>query len=430
MGSLEQGPQIGEEPTNQNDFYRQRRARCQVSQNVSRRQYVLHRPPDPIDHAPPMASSPTTVREVASEGVAAPTAPEAARQGEVKRSSPTAWETAMLPLSMVAVQVIVVGMLLLSKLTLSAGMSPFVILVYRNMIAAAAVAPLAVYFEREIWKEINWSVCCWIFANAAFGDVLAMGLYFYGLRTTSAAYSSIFLNLIPIATFVTAIVLRAENLALGQWPGKMKLLGALLCVGGTMLVSLLKGPPLHLWPTNLLGYSQAPAANATGAHHNMVVGTLWLCGSCMSYALYFIVQERLVKVFPSTYWMTSLTSLVGSIQALVVGVFLVRDRAEWKLHWNLELLTVVYSGVLNTGLAFLLLSWVIRRSGPIYPTMFNSVCLVMTTVLDSVLLGTQIYLGSVLGTVIIVVGMYAFLWGKGTELKRAAMAKASPTQEA
>ena len=70
----------------------------------------------------------------------------------------------------------------------------------------------------------------------------------------------------------------------------MKLLGALLCVGGTMLVSLLKGPLLHLWPTNLLGYSQAPAANATGAHHNMVVGTLWLCGSCMSYALYFIVQ--------------------------------------------------------------------------------------------------------------------------------------------
>ncbi|XP_066316777.1 WAT1-related protein At4g08290-like [Miscanthus floridulus] len=221
-----------------------------------------------------MASSPTTVREVASEGVAAPTAP--ARKGEVKRSSPTARETTMLSLSMVAVQVIVVGMLLLSKLTLSAGMSPFIILVYRNMIAAAAVAPLAVYFEREMWKEINWSVCCWIFANAAFGDVLAMGLYFYGLRTTSAAYSSIFLNLIPIATFVTAIVLRAENLALGQWPGKMKLLGALLCVGGTML---------------------APAANATGAHHNMVVGTLWLCGSCMSYALYFIVQKIRCYIF-------------------------------------------------------------------------------------------------------------------------------------
>lgn len=57
-----------------------------------------------------------------------------------------------------------------------------------------------------------------------------------------------------------------------------------------MVVSLLKDLLLHLWPTNLLGYSQEPAANTAGAHHNMVVGTLWLCGSCMSYALYFIVQ--------------------------------------------------------------------------------------------------------------------------------------------
>jgi hypothetical protein len=43
---------------------------------------------------------------------------------------------------------------------------------------------------------------------------------------------------------------------------------------------------------------------------------------------------------------------------------------------------------------------------------------------------TYICMCSVLGTVIIVVGMYAFLWGKGTELKRAAMAMASPAQEA
>ena len=45
-------------------------------------------------------------------------------------------------------------MLLLSKLTLSAGMSPFIILVYRNMIAAAAVAPIAVYFERYVFLSL------------------------------------------------------------------------------------------------------------------------------------------------------------------------------------------------------------------------------------------------------------------------------------
>uniref|UniRef100_A0A0E0I4T1 O-methyltransferase domain-containing protein n=1 Tax=Oryza nivara TaxID=4536 RepID=A0A0E0I4T1_ORYNI len=279
-----------------------------------------------------------------------------------------------------------------------------------------------------MWKKVNWSVVGWIFANAAFGDVLAMGLYFYGLRTTSATYSSIFMNLIPIATFLMAIVLRAEKLALGNWSGKLMLLGV-LCVGGTMVVNLVKGKMLHIWPTNLLkSHTQAPA-NPTGPRHDMVVGTLWLCGSCLSYAIYFIVQARLVKVFPSTYLMTVLTSLLGSLQAFVVGVFLVHDRSEWRLKWDLQLLTVIYSGVFNTGLAFLLITWVIRRSGPIYPSMFNSLSLILTMVLDSLLLGTNIYLGSILGTVLVVLGLYAFLWGKGKELKLAATVAAQKEQQ-
>jgi drug/metabolite transporter (DMT)-like permease len=35
-----------------------------------------------------------------------------------------------------------------------------------------------------------------------------MGFYNYGLRATSAAYSANFLNLIPIITFIIAIMLR------------------------------------------------------------------------------------------------------------------------------------------------------------------------------------------------------------------------------
>lgn len=90
---------------------------------------------------------------------------------------------------------------------------------------------------------------------------------------------------------IHVILFRAEKMALGKWLGKMKLLGALLCVGGTMVVSLLKGRLLHLWPTNLLKYSgiHDPASSAS-THHNLVAGTLLLCGSSFSYAIYFIVQ--------------------------------------------------------------------------------------------------------------------------------------------
>jgi drug/metabolite transporter (DMT)-like permease len=50
-------------------------------------------------------------------------------------------------------------------------------------------------------------------------------------------------------------------------------------------------------------------------------------------------------------------------------------------------------GVLNTGITFVLISWAVSRRGPIYPSMFNSLSLIITTVMDSLLLGTKIYVG-------------------------------------
>ncbi|CAN6179769.1 unnamed protein product [Urochloa humidicola] len=347
----------------------------------------------------------------------------------------SALETVALPLSMVVVQVLTVVMLLLSKVALNTGMRPFVIIVYRNLIATAAVAPLAFIFEREMWKKLNLAVLGWISLNATFGVVLAMGSYCYGLRATNPAYSAMFLNLVPIVTFVIAIVVRAEKVELGKWPGRMKLMGALTCVGGTMIVSLLKGRLLHLWPTHLLkiksshsGY--APAIISTPRHDmHMVAGTLFLCGSCLSFALWFIVQARLGKVFPSRYWATMLTCLSGSIQSSVVGVFLSHDRADWRLNWDLQLLTVVCSGAFNTGITFVLISWAVSRRGPIYPPMFNSLSLIVTTVTDSLLLGTNIYAGGMVGTLLVIVGLYAFLWGKGKELQAALVAKKLEQEE-
>lgn len=50
-------------------------------------------------------------------------------------------------------------------------------------------------------------------------------------------------------------------------------------------------------------------------------------------------------------------------------------------------------GVFNTGITFVLISWAVSRRGPIYPSMFNSLSLIITTVMDSLLLGTKIYVG-------------------------------------
>jgi hypothetical protein len=96
-------------------------------------------------------------------------------------------------------------------------------------------------------------------------------------------------NNLPM-TCISGSELRAEKLAFTSWPGKMKLLGILACVGGTMVVTLYKGKMLrHPWPTHLLR-PHTHAAASPAVHHNMVAGTLFLCGSCLGYAFWFIIQ--------------------------------------------------------------------------------------------------------------------------------------------
>jgi hypothetical protein len=51
--------------------------------------------------------------------------------------------------------------------------------------------------------------------------------------------------------------------------------------------------------------------------------------------------------------------------------------------------------------------------------------LLVVAVLSSLLLGEKLYLGSALGAVLIVVGLYAVLWGKGREADNEVTTKVS-----
>ncbi|XP_024318079.1 WAT1-related protein At5g07050-like [Brachypodium distachyon] len=294
-------------------------------------------------------------------------------------------------------------------------MPPFVLITYRSLIGAAVVAPMAVICEREMFKKTNLVALGWICISATMGVPLALGLLFYGLRHTTATYAANIINLLPIVTFIVGIVFRAEKLAFHSWPAKIKLMGAVVCVGGTMLLSLFKWKLLHLWPTHLLkSHDHANAAPAS-PHRHMIIGTLFLCGSCLSYAVGFSVQARLSRVFRSKYLATTMTCLAGSLQSVAIGLVMTPHKSAWKLEWGLQLFTVLFSGVLGSGVMYVLNLWAISRRGPTYPTMFNSLSLILTTAMDSVLLGTDIYLGSVLGTLLIILGLYTFLWGQAKE---------------
>uniref|UniRef100_A0A0E0B8P8 WAT1-related protein n=1 Tax=Oryza glumipatula TaxID=40148 RepID=A0A0E0B8P8_9ORYZ len=187
---------------------------------------------------------------------------------------------------------------------------------------------------------------------------------------------------------------RLETFKLRSKAGLLKIVGVLVSVGGTMLVSLYKGKSLHLWNSILQHQKEQQTKSAT----NQLRGTIFLSGSSLTFACWYLVQSKVLKVYPYKYWSSMVTCLVGGFQTAFVGIILRRDKNAWKLGWDLNLVTVVYSGALATAGKYSLNSWAVAKRGPAYPPMFNPLSVIFTVVFDSILMGDDLTVGSLIGT--------------------------------
>ncbi|XP_058729349.1 WAT1-related protein At1g09380-like [Vicia villosa] len=315
-------------------------------------------------------------------------------------------------LGMLLVQLFATGMQILSRVILIQGAYIFSLIMYRHIVGAICVAPFAIYFERGQAKKFNWRVCFWVFANALAGMTLSLALFYYGVRDTSATYAVNFLNLIPISTFLASIIFRMESLRIGTWGGRAKGLGTLICVAGAIITSLYKGKVFYIGHHS----NHAQMIIVAAPQINMLRGTFFLVGSCCSYTTWFIMQVKLAEVFPLRYWRTFLSCVMAALQSAVIGACFNYSKEAWRLEWNLQLITIIYSGALATAATFCLISWAVTIKGPTYPSMFNPLALVFVALSEAILLGEPLHVGQLLGMVLIILGIYSFLWGKKNEM--------------
>lgn len=88
---------------------------------------------------------------------------------------------------------------------------------------------------------------------------------------------------------------RIEKLGVHTRVGKLKTMGALLCLAGALTVSLYKGPAVikHQNVHQLL--------DKKDDEHNYLRGTMCLVGSVLSYGLWFIFQVSM----PNTHYVSA-----------------------------------------------------------------------------------------------------------------------------
>ncbi|KAG6476780.1 hypothetical protein ZIOFF_066028 [Zingiber officinale] len=342
----------------------------------------------------------------------------------------------MPPAAMMLVQVVFAGVNLLYKLALNDGMDATVLVAYRYIFAAAFTTPLAFFIERKQRPKLTGKVLGLAFLCGLFGAGLAQNLYVSSMRLTSVTFVSAMSNLVPAMTFVLAISFRFEKLGIRTNYGQAKIIGTLLGLSGAMLLTFYKGVDIKLWSSkiNLLKATNNGGRGSIPSHPNDILGSFLAVSSCLCYALWLLFQAKLTQLYPCHCSNTALVCLMGSILASILALCFQRHKIQWRLGFDIRLLTAAYSvsldsmfrsfsitalsagiGILATGMCFTLLGWCIMKKGPVYASVFNPLSLVLVAILSSFLLSEELYLGCLLGSGLIVLGLYLVLWGKGIE---------------
>ncbi|KAM0925000.1 hypothetical protein ACQ4PT_004487 [Festuca glaucescens] len=319
---------------------------------------------------------------------------------------------------MVGVQLLFSVLNILIKLALNDGMDARVLVAYRFMFASVFLCPIAFFVERKTRPPLTKKVLLHLFLCGLFGFTVNQNLYVLAIKLTSATFVTAIANLTPAATFILVILTRLETLKLREPAGQAKFVGTLVGMGGAMLLTFYKGPEfklLHRLPHPKLGHiSEAHHSHPPSTSHQIVGSFLGII-SCFSYATWLVIQAKVGEVYPCHYSIAAIVCFFGAIQSTIMAVCVQREMEQWRLGLNIRLYSSAYAGLIASGFAFPLLSWCLRKKGPLFIAVFSPLMLIFVAALSALLLDEALYLGSVLGSILIVGGLYLVLWGKAKE---------------
>ncbi|XP_022935197.1 WAT1-related protein At5g07050-like isoform X2 [Cucurbita moschata] len=296
------------------------------------------------------------------------------------------------------------GMNIISTISLDRGMSHYVLVVYRHAFATAVMAPFALFFERP---------------------VIDQNLYYLGLKMTSPTFSCAIGNMLPSMTFIMAVLCRMEKLDLKNVRCQAKVLGTIVTVVGAMLMTFYKGSVINFFWTGHVRHPNTPptadAAAASNPHNDgkFIKGSILLIIATLAWAAFFILQAITLRKYTAHLSLTTMVCFLGTLQAIVVTLAMDHPRHSWSIGWDMNLLAAAYGGIVSSGLAYYLQGLVMKRKGPVFVTAFGPLVIVIVGFMGSLILGERVYVGGIIGAVLIGVGLYSVLWGKCKDVEDA-----------
>ncbi|KFK42496.1 hypothetical protein AALP_AA1G001100 [Arabis alpina] len=312
----------------------------------------------------------------------------------------------------------------LVKKALDGGVNHMVVGAYRMAISAFILAPFAYVLERKTRPELSFRLMFDHFISGLLGASLMQFFFLLGLSYTSATVSCALVSMLPAITFALALLFRTENVKnLKTKAGVLKVIGTLICISGGLFLTFYKGPQIS-----------NPHSHEATLHHNhdqektknWLLGCLFLFIGTTLLSLWMLFQGTLNIKYPCKYSSTCLMSIFAAFQCALLSLYKGRDVQDWIIHDKFVILVIIYAGVVGQAMSTVAVAWGIKKVGAVFASTFAPVTLIAATLFDFLILHTPLYLGSILGSVVAVMGLYVFLWGKKKETEASSTTMSPP----
>ncbi|CAN8308806.1 unnamed protein product [Cochlearia groenlandica] len=316
------------------------------------------------------------------------------------------------PMIMITVMNIFAGLVnALIKKVLDGGINHMVIATYRLGISTIFLLPIAYFWERKTRPKLTISISCQLFFCALFGASLMQYFFLLGLSYTSATLGSAFFALMPALTFIMALIFGFEKLRMKTKVGYGVVLGTIISLAGALLLTMYQGIPLSNFHEK-----STLTSNIHARHENWVKGCSLMFTGVLFFSSWMIIQAKVNVNYPCPYSSTVILSVFGTVQCGLLSLIKTRNLQDWILRDELTIVTIVIAGVVVQGMCTVGISWCIKQRGPVFTSAFSPIILMSATLFDFLVLDRMIYLGSVIGSVVVVIGLYIFLWSKSKQI--------------
>nr|XP_023924187.1 WAT1-related protein At3g28050-like [Quercus suber]POE96002.1 wat1-related protein [Quercus suber] len=315
-------------------------------------------------------------------------------------------------LIMITVECLDVGLNTISKAAMTGGMSDFIFVTYSNVIAIFfLLSSCLIFYRKRSLPPLTWGIVGGVFLVALLSSTVQM-LKAFGIGYSSPTMSSVMSDLLPAFTFVLAVICRFEKLDLRLRGSQARSIGTIVSITGALVVTLYKGIPISI--------ASLPEKVVSGEllspiHSNWILGGFFSASAYFLLAVTYIVQTWVVRDYPAELMFSLIRCTFVTILSAIISLSLENDPNAWKLNFDMELIAVLYSALFAITIRNSVHLWACHKKGPVYVAMFKPLGIVIAVVMGVTYLGDTLYLGSVVGAAIIVLGFYAVIWGQAQE---------------